>query len=82
MPVVRSVNLPCVRVEYDRSAPSDERIAVTRAGSIGVSFTAQRSATWRLAGRTYTGFFPAAISAPGPTDLVWHRWSDVSEAVE
>ena len=82
MPVVRSVTLPFVRVEYDRSPPSAQGVAITRAGSIGVSFTAQRAAVWEVGGRTDEGFFPAAISMPGATDMVWHRWSDVSEALE
>jgi AraC family transcriptional regulator len=82
MPVVRSVTLPFVHVEYDRSPPSAQQVATTRAGSIGVSFTAQRSAVWEVGGRTAEGFFPAAVSMPGASDLVWQRWSDVSEALE
>jgi AraC family transcriptional regulator len=82
MPIVNSVSLPSIRVEYDRSAPSLERTAITRAGSIAVAFTSQRRAVWQIAGTCYSGSFPAGVSLPGAIDLIWHEWSDTSEAVE
>jgi AraC family transcriptional regulator len=82
MPVVRTVQLPFLRVEYDRSSPDLRRTAVTRSGSVGVAFTAQRRASWLLGGRRREGVFPAGVSMPGECDLMWNRWSDVSEAVE
>jgi AraC family transcriptional regulator len=82
MPIVNSLSLPSIRVEYDRSAPSFERTAVTRAGSIAVAFTSQRRAVWQIASKRYSGSFPAGVSLPGAIDLIWHEWSDTSEAVE
>jgi AraC family transcriptional regulator len=82
MPIVNSVSLPSIRIEYDRSAPSFERTAVTRAGSIAVAFTGQRRAVWQVGGKRYSGSFPAGVSVPGAVDLIWHEWSDTSEAVE
>jgi AraC family transcriptional regulator len=82
MPIVNSVSLPSIRVEYDRSAPSRERTAITRAGSIAVAFTSQRRAVWQVASTCYSNSFPACVSVPGAIDLIWHKWSDTSEAVE
>ena len=82
MPVLRSVELPFVRIEYDLSPPALEGAAVTRAGAIGVTFTSQSTAVWEIGGRTVEGFHPMGVSLAGGADLVWRRWSDVSEAVE
>jgi AraC family transcriptional regulator len=82
MPVLHSVELPFVHVEYDRSPPALEGAAVTRAGAIGVTFTSQSTAVWEFGGRTVEGFHPMGVSLAGGADLVWRRWSDVSEAVE
>jgi AraC family transcriptional regulator len=81
MPVVRFVDFPFIRVEYDRSGPRPAA-AITRAGSVGVAFTAQSRAVWEFDGKTFEAPFPASVSLTAGSDLVWHRWSDVSEAVE
>jgi AraC family transcriptional regulator len=81
MPVVRHVEFPFIRIEYDRSAPR-RGPAVTRAGSVGVAFTSQSRAVWEVGGKTFAGSFPASVSLTGSSDIVWHSWSDVSEAVE
>jgi AraC family transcriptional regulator len=81
MPVVRYVDLPFVRVEYDRTSPRHEP-ATTRAGYIGVAFTAQAEAVWETGGKVFEGTFPASVSLTAGSDIVWHRWSDVSEAIE
>jgi AraC family transcriptional regulator len=82
MSVLRSIDLPFVHVEYDLSPPALEGGAVTRAGAIGVTFTSQSTAVWEIGGRTVEGFHPMGVSLAGGADLVWRRWSDVSEAVE
>jgi AraC family transcriptional regulator len=82
MPVVRSVDLPFVRVEYDRVGPQHDGLAITRAGGVGVAFTAQSRAVWQIGGRTFEGSYPATVSLTGGADMVWRRWADVSEAVE
>ena len=81
MPVVRSVDLPFIRVEYDRTGPRPGP-AITRSGSVGVAFTAQNRAVWEFDGKTFEAPFPASVSLTAGSDLVWHRWTDVSEAVE
>jgi AraC-like DNA-binding protein len=82
MSVLRSVDLPFIHVEHDISPPALEGTAVTRAGAIGVTFTSQSIAVWEIAGRTVEGFHPMGVSLAGGADLLWRRWSDVSEAVE
>lgn len=82
MPILRSVELPFIHVEYDLSPPELEGLAVTRAGAIGVTFTSQSTAVWEIGSRTVEGFHPMGVSLAGGADLVWRRWSDVSEAVE
>jgi AraC family transcriptional regulator len=81
MPVVRCVDFPFIRVEYDRTGPRHDP-AFTRAGFVGVAFTSQTRAVWETGGKTFEGAFPASVSLTAGSDLVWHRWSDVSEAVE
>jgi AraC family transcriptional regulator len=81
MPIVRSVDFPFVRVEYDRTGPRPDP-AITRSGSVGVAFTSQSRAVWEFDGKRFDGKFPASVSLTASSDLVWHRWSDVSEAVE
>jgi AraC family transcriptional regulator len=81
MPVVRYVDLPFIRVEYDRTSPRHEP-ATTRAGYIGVAFTPQAEAVWETGGKVFEGTFPASVSLTASSDIVWHRWSDVSEAIE
>lgn len=41
MPVVRSLQLPGLRVEYDRVRGQADGYAVTRRGALGVAFTGQ-----------------------------------------
>jgi len=82
MPIVHCVSLPFVRVEYDRSAPNCQSSAVTRAGSVAVAFTSQQHAEWQIGDTRFAGHFPAGVSLPGCSDLIWHRWSETSEAVE
>ena len=81
MPVVRYVDFPFIRVEYDRTAPRPGP-ALTRAGFVGVAFTPQTRAVWEMGGRTFEGTLPASVSLTGSSEIVWHRWSDVSEAAE
>lgn len=82
MAVIRSVNFPFVRVEYDCTPAAREGAAVTRAGGVGVAFTYQSKAVWELAGKTIEQPHPVGVSLTGGSDMVWRRWSDVSEAVE
>jgi AraC family transcriptional regulator len=81
MPVVRCVDLPFIRVEYDRTAPRREP-AFSRRGSVAVAFTSQSRAVWEIGGKVFEGAFPASVSLTGSSDIVWHHWSEVSEAVE
>jgi AraC-like DNA-binding protein len=81
MPVVRCIDLPFIRVEYDRSAPRREP-ALTDAACVAVAFTAQTRAVWEINGKVHEGTFPPSVSLTAASGIVWHRWSDVSEAVE
>jgi AraC-like DNA-binding protein len=81
MPVVRCVDLPFIRIEYDRSAPRREP-AHTGTACVAVAFTGQTRAVWEIDGKRHEGRFPPSVSLTGANGIVWHRWSELSEAIE
>jgi AraC family transcriptional regulator len=84
VPVIRSLKLPWLTVEYDRVRGSRDGFAVTKRGAVGVAFTGQTEAVWQLdAGPlTQRSYGPPSVFVVGACDLIWNRWADTSEAVE
>jgi AraC family transcriptional regulator len=84
MPVIRSLHLPWLTVEYDRVRGSRDGFAVTKQGAVGVAFTGQTEAVWQLgaAPRTQRPYGPPSVFVVGACDLIWNRWTDTSEAIE
>jgi AraC family transcriptional regulator len=84
MPVVRSLQLPGLLVEYDRVLGQADGYAVTRRGALGVAFTGQEHAVWAWArGPSIRGpYAPRSVFVTGDRDIVWREWGRASEAVE
>jgi AraC family transcriptional regulator len=84
MPIVRSLRLPWLKIEYDRAAGARDGFAVTRSGAVGVAFTGQTDAAWSLDRQSARrqAYPPASVFIVGGCDLTWHRWGEPSEALE
>jgi AraC family transcriptional regulator len=84
VPVIRSLNLPWLTVEYDRVRGSRDGFAVTKRGGVGVAFTGQTDAVWQLGAgpRIHRPYGPPCVFVVGECDLIWNRWANTSEAVE
>jgi AraC family transcriptional regulator len=84
VPVIRSLRLPWLTVEYDRVAGARDGLARTTAGAVGVAFTGQTEAVWQLGAgrRTERAYAPGSVFLVGGGDLTWNRWASTSEAIE
>ena len=84
MPVVRSLRLPWLKLEYDRVAGTRDGFAVTARGAVGVAFTGQNEVAWSWDRRSIRreAYPPASVFIVGAGDLTWTRWGDTSEALE
>ena len=82
-PLTRVASAPGIHVEYARTAPA-EAITVTHPYAIGVAFTPQPLAVWDVGTHTRrrAAIPPAAVFVTASDPLYWHRWDNVSEAVE
>jgi AraC family transcriptional regulator len=84
VPVIRSLRLPWLTVEYDRVAGARDGLARTRSGAVGIAFTGQSEAVWQLGAgrRTERAYGPGSVFIVGSGDLTWNRWASTSEAIE
>jgi AraC family transcriptional regulator len=84
MAVLTTFESSFLRVEYDRTPACAEGHAVTRRGAIGVAFTGQDEAVWAWndGSSIERPYGAATVFIAGQQELVWRRWSRVSEAIE